>query len=71
MSRDPHKRISDILDAVEKCERYLRPLDDDPDLVEMAEDAIERNLQIIGGARRRRDSSPPLAEALRSYRADG
>ena len=50
MSRDPQKRIADILDAIEKCERYLRALDDDASLVEMAEDAIERNLQIIGEA---------------------
>lgn len=50
MSRDPRKRIGDILAAIEKCKRYLRALSDDPDLMEMAEDAIERNLQIIGEA---------------------
>ena len=50
MSRDPQKRIADILDAIEKCERYLRTLDHDDSLIEMAEDAIERNLQIIGEA---------------------
>jgi len=50
VSRDPQKRIADILDAIEKCERYLRTLDHDDSLIEMAEDAIERNLQIIGEA---------------------
>lgn len=50
MSRDPQSRISDILAAIEKCRRYLRALEDDPDLRDMAEDAIERNLQIIGEA---------------------
>lgn len=50
MTRDPQKRIEDILDAVEKCERYLSALGADPELAEMAADAIERNLQIIGEA---------------------
>ena len=50
MSRGPQQRIDDILRAIEKCERYLRAIDDTPGLVEMVEDAIERNLQIIGEA---------------------
>ena len=50
MSRDPQKRIGDILAAIEKCTQCLRAASDDPDLMEMAEDAIERNLQIIGEA---------------------
>lgn len=50
MSRGPQQRIEDILRAVEKCERYLRVMDHAPELVEMVEDAIERNLQIIGEA---------------------
>lgn len=51
MSRGAEQRISDILEAIGRCQRYVRALDgDDPDLVEMAEDAIERNLQVIGEA---------------------
>lgn len=50
MSRSPQKRIEDILDAIEKCERYLRVLAGAPELHGMAADAIERNLQIIGEA---------------------
>ena len=51
MSRGPDQRISDILEAIDRCRRYSAALDDDDaDLIEMAEDAIERNLQIIGEA---------------------
>ncbi|ANI93986.1 DUF86 domain-containing protein [Dietzia timorensis] len=50
MSRGSHQRIEDIVEAVAKCEKYLRLLDGDPQLVDMAMDAIERNLQIIGEA---------------------
>lgn len=51
MSRSADQRIDDILRAIDRCGRYLGALDDtDPTLVEMAEDAIERNLQIIGEA---------------------
>ena len=50
MSRDPHKRIEDILEAVDKCQRYFSALGEDPEFEEMAADAIERNLQIIGEA---------------------
>ena len=51
MSRRADQRIADILEAIERCRRYAESLDsDDPDLVDMAEDAVERNLQIIGEA---------------------
>lgn len=50
MSRDVGQRIADILVAIERCHRYVVALDSDGDVVEMAEDAIERNLQIIGEA---------------------
>ena len=50
MSRDPAQRIADVLEAVERCRRYVAALDGDAGLLEMAEDAIERNLQIIGEA---------------------
>lgn len=45
MSRDSGRRIDDILNAIDRCQQYVRRLDDDADdLVLMAEDAIERNL---------------------------
>ena len=51
MIRDVEQRISDNLQAIDRCRRYVSTLDDsNPDLVDMAEDAIERNLQIIGEA---------------------
>ncbi|QGH68741.1 DUF86 domain-containing protein [Pseudactinotalea sp. HY158] len=50
MSRDHAQRITDVLEAVERCRRYVSALGGDADVVEMAEDAIERNLQIIGEA---------------------
>lgn len=52
MSRGPSQRITDVLDSIERCQRYVTFLGDraDDDLVGMAEDAIERNLQIIGEA---------------------
>ena len=52
MSRGVDQRISDILVAVERCKRYSRYLTvaNNNDLVNMAEDAIARNLQIIGEA---------------------
>lgn len=51
MSRGPDQRIADILEAIGRCRRYVGALTaDDVGLVEMAEDAIERNLQIIGEA---------------------
>ncbi|MCF8610957.1 hypothetical protein L5G28_12435 [Gordonia sp. HY285] len=45
MSRDVGQRVTDVLVAVERCRRYVGALDGDGDVVEMAEDAIERNLQ--------------------------
>ncbi|MFT4219501.1 MAG: DUF86 domain-containing protein [Microbacterium sp.] len=40
-----------MLQAIDRCQRYVGALgSDDQDLVTMAEDAIERNLQIIGEA---------------------
>ncbi|WP_084099748.1 DUF86 domain-containing protein [Demequina sp. NBRC 110051] len=51
MSRSVGERIGDILEAIERCRRYVTVLDGgDPDVIDMAEDAIERNLQIIGEA---------------------
>jgi len=51
VSRDVSERIADVLEAIGRCRRYVGSLDsDDPDLVDMAEDAIERNLQNIGEA---------------------
>lgn len=51
MTRSIEKRIADILQAIERCQRYVHFLDAaDSGLVDMAEDAIERNLQIIGEA---------------------
>lgn len=51
MSRTTAQRVSDILHAIERCQRYADALaSDDPNLVEMAGDAVERNLQIIGEA---------------------
>lgn len=50
MSGAPDRRISDALEAIERCQRYVLTLDGDASDAEMAEDAIERNLQIIGEA---------------------
>lgn len=51
MSRATDQRIADILQAIDRCQWYAGALDaEDTDLVDMAEDAIERNLQIIGEA---------------------
>ena len=50
MSRSQAQRIADVLNAVERCRRYVAALDRESDIAEMAEDAIERNLQIIGEA---------------------
>ena len=45
MSRDPAERIADVLEATERCQRYVAALERDADVAEMAEDAIERNLR--------------------------
>ena len=51
MTRRTDQRVADILDAIDRCRRYVGMLAaDNPDLADMAEDAIERNLQIIGEA---------------------
>lgn len=51
MSRGTDQRVDDILEAVERCQRYADSLNsDDAQLVAMAGDAIERNLQILGEA---------------------
>ena len=45
------QRVADILAAIDRCQRYIPTLDSsDSQLVQMAEDAVERNLQIIGEA---------------------
>lgn len=51
MTRTPEQRVADILEAIDRCRRYVSSLaSPDPDLVDMAEDAVGRNLQIIGEA---------------------
>ncbi|MFC5281392.1 DUF86 domain-containing protein [Arcanobacterium canis] len=51
MSRTDAERVVDILFAIEKCQRYIENVDSGSvELSEMASDAIERNLQIIGEA---------------------
>ena len=51
MTRGVQQRITDILDAIERCRRYADLLDVDDDLLaQMAQDAVERTLQIVGEA---------------------
>lgn len=51
MSRSPAERITDILDAIDRCQGYRTHLDDpDRGIAEMASDAILRNVSIIGEA---------------------
>lgn len=51
MSRNTKQRLADIVQSIDRCRRYIDAVEsDDPNLVEMAEDAVERNLQIIGEA---------------------
>lgn len=51
MSRSADDRIADILQAIDRCQRYVEALgSENTDYVDMAEDAIERNLQMIGEA---------------------
>ena len=67
MIRDDKSRCQDILRAINKCECYLKQLtpDSSAEFTEMVEDAIERNLQIIGEAASRlsckvTDSNPDI-----------
>jgi uncharacterized protein with HEPN domain len=51
VTRSTAQRISDILDAIERCRRYEPWLENDDDVIaDMAADAVERNLQNIGEA---------------------
>lgn len=51
MTRTTQQRIADILEAIERCERNARYLNDaDSEIAAMAVDAIERNLQVVGEA---------------------
>ncbi|MDD7542572.1 MAG: HepT-like ribonuclease domain-containing protein [Mobiluncus porci] len=52
MSRDDSARIKYMLRAIAKCRNYFSLIQSDSsaDFVELVEDAIERNLQIIGEA---------------------
>lgn len=51
MSRPASERITDILEAIDKCTRFRAHLTDtDPDVVEMAFDAALRNIAVIGEA---------------------
>lgn len=75
MSRESDRRIEDILHAIDRCQRYVNSLGvGDTDIVLMAEDAIERNLQIIGEAANHlapeiRDAHPEIAwPQIRGFR---
>ncbi|MDO5671240.1 MAG: DUF86 domain-containing protein [Actinomycetaceae bacterium] len=52
MSRVVKERIDDILKAIEKSKLYIDLVigEQNPNLIAMAEDAVERNLQIVGEA---------------------
>jgi uncharacterized protein with HEPN domain len=51
VSRSTDQRVADILQAIDRCRRYVDAfVSDDKNLADMAEDAVERNLQIIGEA---------------------
>ena len=43
MSRETEERIGDMIEAIDRCRRYIGALDSDAtaDLADMAEDAIE------------------------------
>ncbi len=75
MSRESNQRVANVLEAIDRCQRYAGALDDgNPDIVNMAEDAIERNLQIIGEAASHlsdeiRDAHPQIAwPQIRGFR---
>lgn len=51
MTRGTDERIADVLAAIGRCQRYADSLESSDDVIaEMAADAVERNLQIIGEA---------------------
>jgi uncharacterized protein with HEPN domain len=51
MSRSANERIGDILEAIDKCQRFQSRLSDpDPVVAEMAFDAALRNIAVIGEA---------------------
>lgn len=51
MTRSANERIGDILEAIEKCQRFQSRLSDpDPVVAEMAFDAALRNIAVIGEA---------------------
>ncbi|PRI10645.1 HepT-like ribonuclease domain-containing protein [Leucobacter massiliensis] len=51
MTRGDSERIAHIIEAVNRCRQYADALTEaDPVIAMMAEDAIQRNLQIIGEA---------------------
>jgi hypothetical protein len=55
VSRSPAERITDILDAIDRCQGYLTHLDDpDSGIAEMASDAILRNVANGHGLNRAR-----------------
>ena len=75
MTRGAEHRVADILQAIDRCRRYVDALDShDTDLIDMAEDAVERNLQIIGEAAKHlpaelTDAHPEIAWAqIRGFR---
>ena len=75
MSRGTAERVGDIFRAVERAQRYVSSLEnDDTTLADMAEDAVERNLQIIGEAVNRLpsdviDTHPEVSwAAIRGFR---
>lgn len=58
MTRQARDRISDIRAAIARCLRYAEQLDQaDPDSAEMAADAVERNIVVIGEAATRLSAS--------------
>ncbi len=51
MTRSTDERVADVLAAISRCQRYADSLESSDDVIaEMAVDAVERNLQIIGEA---------------------
>jgi uncharacterized protein with HEPN domain len=51
VSREDADRIADIVRAIDRCTKFSRSLNsDDAELSDMAFDAVERNLQVVGEA---------------------